>query len=376
MYSVFHTPQKRNGATSSKVTPSKATPSSATPSKAPSFKATPTKVALNGLFSDGNWQCNCNPRLPAVRFQVKKEGANKGRWFYTCQEPKDSSCGFFLWEDKAKGREMGAVLNNTRTEPHTPESRSPVTPSKDKRTLEGHAIASNKWLEDIRKKEDDEFGAWPLTREDEEKVVKTVKRTDPGSFPETPRKGKMDGKTATPGSKRKRGEGESNGANMYPTPTTKGTRDEDIFGTPSTSRKRINGGMWDGNERSVLFSPAETPSPMRFKDATIGPPPKFMASPSKSSTGDSPQNYDMTEEIMNLLKDQHIDDEVSAQLRQMLARHALKISGIVKGRDITRVALKTKDTKIAELQQKITQLEYKHDMDEAIIKRLRAQNAG
>ncbi|TGO68413.1 hypothetical protein BOTNAR_0025g00450 [Botryotinia narcissicola] len=376
MYSVFNTPQKRNGATSSKVTPSKVTPSRATPSKAPSFKATPTKVALNGLFSDGNWQCNCNPRLPAVRFQVKKEGANKGRWFYTCQEPKDSSCGFFLWDDKAKGREVGAVLNNTRTEPHTPESRSPVTPSKDKRTLEGHAIASNKRLEDIGKKEDDEFGAWPLTREDEEKVVKTAERTDPGSFPETPRKGKMDGKTATPGSKRKRCEGESNGANMYPTPRTKGTRDEDIFGTPSTSRKRINGGMWDGNERSVLFSPAETPSPMRFKDATMGPPPKLMGSPSKGSTGDPLQNYDMTEDIMNLLKDQHIDDEVSAQLRQMLARHALKISGIVKGRDITRVALKAKDTKIVELQQKITQLEYKHDMDGAIIKRLRAQNAG
>ncbi|KAM0158460.1 hypothetical protein ACHAPG_004139 [Botrytis cinerea] len=386
MYSVFNTPQKRNGAGSSKAaTPSNPPRFKSTPSRAPSrpspSKATPTKVALNGLFSDGNWQCklprsNCNPRLPAVRFQVKKDGANKGRWFYTCQEPKESSCGFFLWDDKAKVREMGAVLNNTRTEPHTPESRSPVTPSKDKRTLEGHAIASNKWLEDIAKKEDDEFGVWPLTREDEEKVVKTVERTDPGSFPETPRKGAMDAKTVTPGSKRKRGEGESNGANMYPTPTTKGTRDEDIFGTPSASRKRINGGMWDGNERSVLFSPAETPSPMRFKDATMGPPPKFMASPSKSGTGDSPQNYDMTEDIVNLLKDQNIDDDVSAQLCQMLARHALKISGIVKGRDITRVALKTKDAKIAELQQKIAHLEHQHNMDESVIKRLRAQNAG
>ncbi|KAB8303874.1 hypothetical protein EYC80_005242 [Monilinia laxa] len=354
MHSLLNTPQKRKGASPYKV----------------------NKVALNGLFSDGNWQCNCNPRLPAVRFQVKKEGPNKGRWFYTCQEPKEKTgCGFFLWDDKAKGREMGAVLNNTRTEPHTPELRTPVTPSKDKITIEGHAIASNKWIQDLGKREEDEFGAWPLTKEDEEKVVKTVQRTDPESFPETPRKG-MSSRTATPGSKRKRGEEENNGASMYPTPTTKETKDEDIFGTPSTSHRKLRGGIWNGNERSVLFSPSETPSPMRFKDVSTGPPPKFMASPSKSSTGDSKQSYDITEDIMNLLKDQNINEEVDAKLRQVLTRHTLKISGIVKGRDITRLALKTKDSKIAELQQRIMVLEHKHDMDEAIIKRLRDQNAG
>ncbi|KAI9647744.1 hypothetical protein NHQ30_004131 [Ciborinia camelliae] len=350
MYNRFHTPQKRKG-------------------------ASPSKVALNGLFSDGTWHCNCNPRLPAVRFQVKKEGPNTGRWFYTCQEPKESGCGFFLWDDKAKGREMSAVLNNTRTEPHTPDSRTPVTPSKDKRTLEGHAMASNKWIRDLRKKEEDEFGEWPLTKEDEEKMVKTVERTDPGSFPETPGKG-MDSGTVTPGSKRKRGEEEKNAASMYPTPATKGTRDEDIFGTPSPSRRKLRDGMWDGHERSLLFNPSETPSPSRFKDATISAPPKFMASPSKSSTGDLLPNHDITEDIMDLLKDQNIDEEVDIRLRQLLSRHALKISGIVKGRDITRVALKSKDSQITELQQRIMVLEHKLDMDEAIIKRLRAQNAG
>lgn len=270
---------------------------------------------------------------------------------------------------------MSAVLNNTRTEPHTPEVRRPVTPSNDKTTLEGHAIASNKWMQD-RGEKDDEFGAWPLTKEDEEKVVKIVERTDSGSFPETPRK-PSDSRTATPGSKRRRREEESNGASIYPTPATKETRDEGIFGNPSTSRRKLRGGMWDGAERSVLFSPAETPSPMRFKDASsIGPPPTNLTSPSKSNTGDLQPNYDITEDIMNLLKGQHIEEDVEAKLRQVLSRNALKISGIVKGRDITRVALRTKDTKIADLQQKIMLLEHKHDMDEAIIKRLREQNAG
>ncbi|QSZ34549.1 hypothetical protein DSL72_006143 [Monilinia vaccinii-corymbosi] len=335
---------------------------------------TPSKVnrvALNGLFSDGEWQCvgNCDPRRPAVRFQVKKDGPNKGRWFYTCQEPKETTgCGFFIWDDKAKGREMSVVLNNSRTEPHIPESRRPVTPSKDK-------MASNKWIQDLGKKGEDEFGAWPLTIEDEEKVVEAVERSDLGNFPETPRKG-MDIRATTPGSKRKRGEKESNGACMYPTPATQRTRDEDIFGTPSKSHRKLKGRMWDGNERSILFSPSGTPSPMRFKDASVGSPPKFMASPSKSSLGDSQQNYDITEDITNLLKDQNINEEVDAKLRQVLTRHALKVSGIVKGRDITRVALKTKDSKIAELQQRIMVLEHKRDMDKAIIKRLRDQIAG
>ncbi|RAL62774.1 hypothetical protein DID88_004616 [Monilinia fructigena] len=237
MYSLFNTPQKRKGASPYKV----------------------NKVALNGLFP---METGCAIAIQDYQLYVssKERRAKKGRWFYTCQEPKETTgCGFFLWDDKAKGREMGAVLNNTRTEPHTPELRTPVTPSKDKMTIEGHAIASNKWIQDLGKKEEDEFGAWPLAKENEEKVVKTVQRMDPGSFPETPRKG-MNSRTATSGSKRKRGEEEINGASIYPTPTTKETKDEDIFGTPSTSHRKLRGGMWDGNERSILFSPSETPS--------------------------------------------------------------------------------------------------------------------
>ena len=34
---------------------------------------------------------------PASRNQVKKDGPNKGRSFYGCANPKDSSCGFFQW---------------------------------------------------------------------------------------------------------------------------------------------------------------------------------------------------------------------------------------------------------------------------------------
>ena len=39
-----------------------------------------TKVPLKGLFADGIWQCNCDPRLPAQHFQTKNGGKNHGRW--------------------------------------------------------------------------------------------------------------------------------------------------------------------------------------------------------------------------------------------------------------------------------------------------------
>ena len=48
---------------------------------------------------------------------MKKEGKNQGRWFYTCQNQEPQRCGFFLWDEDAKLREEGAVLNNSRSEP-------------------------------------------------------------------------------------------------------------------------------------------------------------------------------------------------------------------------------------------------------------------
>lgn len=38
------------------------------------------KVSPRGLFDDGIWKCNCDPRLPADRFQTKNGGKNHGRW--------------------------------------------------------------------------------------------------------------------------------------------------------------------------------------------------------------------------------------------------------------------------------------------------------
>lgn len=45
------------------------------------------RTTKRGAFVDAIWQCDCNPRLPADKFQVKNGGKNHGRWcmfLYLC----------------------------------------------------------------------------------------------------------------------------------------------------------------------------------------------------------------------------------------------------------------------------------------------------
>jgi hypothetical protein len=86
-------------------------------------RGAPGSTEPKGVFADGIWHCDCKPRLPAEHFKVKKESKNKGRWFYTCQNQAEKSCGFFLWDEDAKLREESAVLNNSRSEPQQAQRR-------------------------------------------------------------------------------------------------------------------------------------------------------------------------------------------------------------------------------------------------------------
>jgi hypothetical protein len=206
-------------------------------------------------------------------------------------------------------------------------------------------------MADLAKADEGIFGDWSLSAEDEKELAQIVEST--------PRKTAKTEHLATPGSKRKRDE------DTLPTPATGVSsynvrRDEDVFTTPMS---RLKGGMWDGNEH---YGPSATPTPGRCRESTEA---------SDASIERQQQNYDISEEILELLKDQNIDEETMAKLKQSLDRHVLKISGIAKGRDITRVALKAKETKIAELQQKISALETEREMDKTIIRHLKIDMA-
>jgi hypothetical protein len=44
----------------------------------------------------------CYCKLPSVSREVKKEGANKGKIFYTCSRYFDDKCKYFVWKDEIK----------------------------------------------------------------------------------------------------------------------------------------------------------------------------------------------------------------------------------------------------------------------------------
>jgi hypothetical protein len=257
-----------------------------------------------------------------------------------------------------------------------------VDASRDKRTVEGHAAASNEWIRNLEKKEEDEFDEWPLSPEEEKKVAAVVERKSVlvGTYPETPRKAVKPSQFDTPGSKRKREDdtlptpvtGASRIDNHFnaeqdtqDTEDTENTQDTDIFTTPS-ARPSVGQNAWESSQHSGLRSPSYTPTPSRFRDAT---------EPTERRSDNPKQSYDISDEVMDLLKDQHVDEDTASSLRKLLNKHALKISGIAKGRDITRLALKAKDVKIAELQQKITALEAEREMDKTVIRHFKSDMA-
>ena len=45
---------------------------------------------------------NCYHGLPCFTLKVKKDGANKGRLFYTCSKEKEQSCDHFEWQNEVK----------------------------------------------------------------------------------------------------------------------------------------------------------------------------------------------------------------------------------------------------------------------------------
>jgi hypothetical protein len=220
-------------------------------------------------------------------------------------------------------------------------------------------------MADLAKADEDEFGSFSLLPEIEREMVNVADQAEMRS-PETPQKAARTRYLITPGSKRKREE------DTLPTPVTGGHKttagcssgldDDDFFGTSSHTLRGTGG--WDGNDHFGFRSPSATPSHYQEPTEQV------------EDRGERVQHgYDISEEVMELLSDQHIDEEIAVNLRELLNKHALKISGITKGRDITRVALKAKDAKIAELQQKITALEAERDLDKTIIRHFKSDMA-
>ncbi|RKU43820.1 hypothetical protein DL546_006842 [Coniochaeta pulveracea] len=338
--------------------------------------ATPgSKARLKGLFQDNQWYCDCEPRLPAVRFQVKKNTKNRNKWFYTCQQDRKKQCGFFLWDDDAQVREKGALLNNTGTESKYITSIGPDEPpipsfaqtptdnaSQTRRRLfspksattssqlqEGHQANTGKRKRGgslfVGESDDEDFGG--NIGSDEEKTM--ISLTDSASQRQRSdsRPENKPGPFKTPSMQRTH-----DVLGGLPTPLTRHTVERNSLLLSTEDREA---------KRQKMSAP---PTPSAGKTGAVAPPPSVM---SGQGEGD---DYEITKEVMGLLSGTRMTDEVRTHVRRALNRHALKMKGVERGRELVRLTVKAKDLKIEQLQEQAKMMENERDADRERIEEL------
>lgn len=368
-------------------------------------------TAPRGVFADGIWHCDCTPRLPAEHFKVKKEGKNQGRWFYTCQNREPQGCGFFLWDEDAKLREEGAVLNNSRSEPKSGQASAAqdgwdagrgkggmfaglnpmakgtdndATMEDDESTedeslppaysLQRHKSSRAKRKADAASLDgdhdsrDDELLPWPLTGQEEQDLINVADSVAPP--PETPRKAAKTGVYATPATtvEKKRTlpwlQDEMDDSSVLTTPSVLPCHQRDYLESPS-KQSAIN--LPPIPEQPYPPTPtlqAMTRNTQAKSSSTQGRYTDALLNPADSTSS-------LTNEALTALSGTSVTDEVLTALRRILSKHDLKSQGVVKGRDISRLALKAKEAKIVELQARVASLEAERELDRGVIRSLR-----
>lgn len=120
---------------------------------------------------------------------------------------------------------------------------------------------------------------------------------------------------------------------------------------------------------SITFSSVEvsaTPTPRRYKDVL-----------SAQQTGESHHIPDLASKVLGVLDRNNvtIPAAAKAEIIALLEQQYLKTQGIIRGRDISRMALKKKDEEIQALKERIEQLETEREMDKIVISCLRDKNS-
>ncbi|KAL2860788.1 uncharacterized protein BJX67DRAFT_375800 [Aspergillus lucknowensis] len=268
--------------------------------------------------------------------------------FYTCQKDHQHRCKFFLWESDAEAREKLVLLSNSRTEvsassatPQTPSSKTAsaqstgtglLTPQTVHRGLDTHTntplgsrsggepgkaqqpqtpISAGKAR--IMSEDTDEF-EWDDTLDSEMgKILDSSERLRQPDFGLPPRKAPRTEALTSPG-KRK----------------------------------------WASDTAVEDGAPFVTPTPARYKDATF-------------EVGESPlaPSVDLAGQVARVLDGHGVSIPGAAQeeLKDLFNRHEMKTKGIIRGRDISRLALRKKDEEIARLNERIAGLEAQRELD-------------
>ncbi|EFY92822.1 hypothetical protein J3458_004624 [Metarhizium acridum] len=361
----------------------KDTPSTpVSPSKAQELPSS-QKKRLDGVWQDGLWWCNCDPRKKAVLREVKKDGPNKGRLFWTCEIHRRLSCNFFLWRDDAVVRESGSAPGSDADLVDNPAVPTrPKTPTFTQRPLESYGIQATPSCRRDRglggaNKASKAAGSSPTSSQRTRETQALASLASP----------------ATPSSKRKRNPNDSwdedddedeftdldsdlerqlaEITDKSVQMATLGLPSDDAFSTPSTNRRTtvIVGGLPTPSVSRTLFpaSEAKRSKAVSFEEPTSS---DTLTTPSKTPSSDSSfslvcasssppdaTTQDVTEKVMTLLSRQKIDPAVLQSVQGLLLMSARKTKGLSLGRDSARAALKEKDKKISQLQEKIRDLE-------------------
>ncbi|KAF5027677.1 hypothetical protein F66182_238 [Fusarium sp. NRRL 66182] len=342
-----------------------------------------------GRYSDGHWWCNCEPRQKATLCEVQKSGPNKHKLFWKCDD-----CNFFLWRDEARARETGFKNSQGAV-----ESARSVPPPMTQQSLVsyGYQVTPNRYQSDDNETDSADSGdeSEPGTPMPKSGMARTqasssVKQSShhPTSALETSSRGvskrnrdileedEEEDKFSDLGSDEERqmavmadkSAEKAAAQRRYTTPTNPRTTDV-IAGLPTPSVART---LFHASEakRQKQVSFEDTPS--RYTATTSSATLSADPTPSKTKTptgqretpsASPPETgYDVTEEVMGLLRGQKIDPKVLSSVQSALATAARRTRGIALGRDSARANLQAKDEKIAAMQERITALENRERM--------------
>lgn len=236
---------------------------------------------------------------------------------------------------------------------------APYTPSKASNIVSSSPAHKNSTQATTTQgsESEEEFYDWPASDDDE--MSKAADQASSGqSMPphETPRKAMKTDMLSTPGKRRydeialEDGKG---AVTSWPTPSS-AVKDGDLFTTPATNPGG-KGLFADG----AFASPAETPTPIRYKDI----PPS--------------QDSELSSEILSMLQIRNVSLPLEARnaVKNVCNKHVLYTRGIMKGRDVSRSTVKMKEEKITELQGEIENLKAERETNRAVIRHLRRDMA-
>ncbi len=256
---------------------------------------------------------------------------------------KPSPSGLATPETTSRFRHESSAV----TTPYTPSKTSHTAPSNSAHRVDTQASTTQ------GSDSEEDFYDWPASDDDEmSKVADQACSAHSMPPPETPRKAAKTDMLSTPGKRRyddMTSESGNGTATAWPTPST-GLGGDDPFNTPATGM--VGNGLF---AHTTLAVPAETPTPFSYKDIALA------------------QESELASEIMTTLQALNVSfpPEARDAVKNICDKHVLYTRGIMRGRDVSRTMVKTKDEQIAELQGEVEGLKAERETNRAVIRHLR-----